>query len=76
MCMLLVSSTLACGIHEHSVSHCCDFCHFGFLPWVQAASQPSILPPFAREWRPSSAERDRTAEITTITSFSRGPPFC
>jgi hypothetical protein len=74
--MLLVAATLACGIHEHSVSHCCDFCHFGLLPWVQAPSHPKILPQLAREWRPSSDENVRTVENGSITSSSRGPPVC
>jgi hypothetical protein len=74
--MLLVAATLACGIHEHSVSHCCDFCHFGLLPWVQAPSHPKILPQLARAWRPSSDENVRTVENGSITSSSRGPPVC
>ena len=76
VCTLLVSVTLACGMHEHSVSHCCDFCHFGHLPWVQAASPPKILPSLAREWRISSDENSRTVEYGSIATSSRAPPAC
>jgi hypothetical protein len=76
VCMLLVSASLACGIHEHSVSHCCDFCHFGLLPWVQAASHPRILPPFERQWRARSDENRHAVEPASIASSSRAPPVC
>ena len=75
-CILLVSIALACGAHEHSASHCCDFCHLGYLPLVQFGGTPKVLPPHTREWRPSSDESGPTVEHGIITSSSRAPPSC
>ena len=66
VCALLASVTLAYGIHEHSDTHCCDLCHFGFLPWVQAAPPPSTLPLLASEWQPRFNPTDRIAEQTSV----------
>ncbi len=76
VCALLASVTLAYGIHEHSNTHCCDLCHFGFLPWVQYAPPPSALPLLASEWRPRFTASDRIQEQGIVASRGRAPPTC
>src|SRR5271169_3915636 len=73
VCALMASVTLACGIHEHSDTHCCDLCHFGFLPWVEAAPPPSAMPLVASEWQPRFNSTGRIVEQTSVTSRGRAP---
>jgi hypothetical protein len=75
-CILLVGFTLACGIHVHSDTHCCDFCHFGFLPWIQAAGVPDIAPSLAREWRVNSDPGSQAPNNDRIARRGRAPPAC
>jgi len=76
VCALLVGVTLACGIHVHSDTHCCDFCHFGFLPWIQAAGVPSVAPPLAREWRVNADLASQVLNNNRIARQGRAPPAC
>lgn len=76
LCVLLASVSLVCGIHEHSDTHCCDLCHFGFLPWVQAEPPPSTLPLVAGEWQPRFSPTDRIVDETSVASRGRAPPAC
>src|SRR5271169_7038298 len=71
VCALLASLTLACGIHEHSDTHCCDLCHFGFLPWVQATPPPGALPLLASEWQLRFYPTDNIVDGTIVASRGR-----
>lgn len=75
-CVLFVSTTIVTGQHEHSVTHCCDFCHFGHLPWVQITDIPTVLPPDSREWRRAPDELRQTIEQGAAAESSRAPPAC
>jgi len=77
VCTLVVSMTVVCGLHEHSErsSHCCDFCHFGQLPWMQASAVTAqFSPPAAREWRHCSDEIGRPIESGSVAPSTRAPP--
>lgn len=77
ICTLVVSTTVVCGLHEHNdrSSHCCDFCHFGQLPWMQASSVTAqFSPPAAREWRHSADEIGRPIESRIVVASTRAPP--
>ena len=76
-CLLFVSTSLACGAHDHSgnsSSHCCTVCHFGHLPWMQASVTASILPPAAHEWRQCSEKTRQIVESGAAAASSRAPP--
>lgn len=77
VCTLVVSMTVLWGLHEHSErsSHCCDFCHFGQLPWMQASSVTAqFSPPAAREWRHCPDEIGRPIESGSVPTSTRAPP--
>jgi hypothetical protein len=71
---LLVSAAIVSGVHEHSDSHCCDFCHFGHLPWVQTSTTAEVQPEFAREWRQCSENIAHCIERCRVVASSRAPP--
>ena len=75
-CALVVLVTMAYGVHEHTATHCCDFCHFGFIPWIQPAAAPSVAPLVAREWHAESEPGGRAAEDIRIARRGRAPPAC
>ena len=75
-CVLLVGITLASGIHQHSDTHCCDFCHFGFVAWMQSAAAPTAAPLLAREWRTSAELSIRDLDNSRIARCGRAPPAC
>lgn len=76
LCALFVGVTVACGIHEHSETHCCDFCHFGFLPWIQVGGVPSVAPPMPREWRLGLDPNSLVLNNGRIAPRGRAPPAC
>jgi hypothetical protein len=75
-CTLFVAFALVTGNHEHSVSHCCAFCHFGQLPCVEVAQAPKILPPIARQGIAVPEHAGHAVDRDAITSFGRAPPAC
>ena len=75
-CALLVNMALLCGLHEHSATHCCDLCHFGFVPWIQPVAAPAVARPNAPEWRLVAEQGGRAASSIQITLRGRAPPAC
>lgn len=75
-CAVLVAVTLAYGIHEHTVAHCCPLCHFRQIPYIEAAHVPRIPPPVAREDQPVLKHAGITVEPVVTTGFGRAPPIC
>jgi hypothetical protein len=79
-CTLFAAFTLSFGIHEHSVSHACAFCHLGHVPYVGATQAPQILPSMTRQVLAASEQAGHAVERGAKTASGRAPPaapsFC
>jgi hypothetical protein len=76
VCALLVTITLAWGIHQHSATHCCLFCHSGQLTWTQSAGMPDIHPPADGTWQLPFEPAAPAIDNSSLPSSSRAPPTC
>ncbi|MGA2596518.1 MAG: hypothetical protein ABSH09_05940 [Bryobacteraceae bacterium] len=72
----VLAATLACGFHQHCVSHCCAVCDLGHLSCAAIAQAPQILPPVLRRVQLGWERAERIMGRATITALGRAPPAC
>jgi hypothetical protein len=61
--------------HPHASGHCCQLCHLGPLPFLQAAPVASIAPAMAVAWFAVLPNGEIAHEILLDAASSRAPPY-